>query len=86
MTLDQQALRELIDEVTHTGRKPLSIDDAETILDWADETKYPGVRAKPGDVADPSNWIGHPNRPPHVHIPGAGRSGHVPVDSGVKSR
>src|SRR5690606_23531359 len=34
---DQQALRELVDEETHGGRRPLSRDDAETILDWADE-------------------------------------------------
>lgn len=86
MTPDQKALKELIDEMTQGGRKPLGVDDAEIVLDWADEMKYPGVRAKPGDVANPSNWTGHPNRPPHIHILGAGRSGHVPVEPGVKPR
>lgn len=42
--------------MTHGGRKPLSVQDAETVLDWGRETRYPGVRAKPGDVASPSNW------------------------------
>ena len=58
MTPDQKALKEIVDEVSLGGRKPLSVDDAETILDWADEANYPGWRAKPGDVASPSNWPG----------------------------
>ena len=66
------------------GRKPLSRDDAETVLDWAEEVKYPGVRAKPGDVASPSNWKANPV--PHIHLPGAGRGGHVPVEPGVSPR
>lgn len=86
MTPVQQVLRELVDEATHGGRKPLSVNDAEAVLNWADEIKYPGVRAKPGDVVSPSNWLGHPSQPPHIHIPGAGRGGHVPVDVGVKPR
>jgi hypothetical protein len=83
---DQRALRDLVNEVTNDGRKTLSKDDAETILDWADEVGYPGARAKPGDVARPSNWKNHPDRPPHIHIPNAGRGGHVPVDPGVRPR
>ena len=84
MTPDQRALKELVDEATRNGRKPLTRDNAETILDWADEVNYPGVRAKPGDVADPSNWTANPV--PHIHIPGAGRGGHVPVEPGVRPR
>ena len=84
MTQDQRALKELVNEATRKGTKPLTRDNAETILDWADEVNYPGVRAKPGDVADPSNWTANPV--PHIHIPGAGRSGHVPVEPGVRPR
>ena len=84
MTPDQIALKELVDETTLIGRKPLTKDQAETVLDWADEVAYPGVRAKPGDVADPSNWTANPV--PHIHIPGAGRGGHVPVEPGVGPR
>ncbi len=85
-TADQRALKDLVDEATNGGRKALSKDDAETILDWAGEVKYPGARAKPGDVSDPSNWHGPPDHPPHIHIPGAGRGGHVPVQPGVRPR
>ncbi|MBM4001476.1 MAG: RHS repeat-associated core domain-containing protein [Planctomycetes bacterium] len=84
MTPGQQALRELVDETTLGGRRPLTTSQAETVLDWADEVGYPGVRAKPGDVADPSNWTGNPV--PHIHIPAAGRGGHVPVQPGVRPR
>ena len=84
MTPDQRALKDLVDEVTHGGRKPLSVEDAETVLDWAEEVDYPGLRAGPGDVANPSNWTANPV--PHIHIPGAGRGGHVPVQPGVTPR
>jgi len=84
-TPDQQALKDLVEEATNGGRKPLSVDDAETVLDWADEVNYPGWRAKPGDVANPSNWDAAGGQP-HIHIPGAGRSGHVPVQPGVRPR
>jgi len=84
MSGDQKALKDLVDEATHGGRKPLSGDDADTVLDWADEVGYPGVRAKPGDVADPSNWTANPV--PHIHVPGTGRGGHVPVEPGVRPR
>ena len=83
---DQQALQDLVRDATLGGRKPLTCPDAETVLDWADEYGYPGVRATPGDVADPSNWYGHPNRSPHIHLPGTVPSGHVPVAPGVKPR
>lgn len=59
--------------------------DAETVLDWADEVGYPGVRASAADVTGNhpgSYWEGRP----HIHIPGAGRGGHVPVDPGVTPR
>jgi RHS repeat-associated protein len=83
-TADQRALKELVDEVTLGGRKPLSAADAETVLDWADEVRYPGAGATAGDLATPSNWKANPV--PHIHIPGAGRGGHVPVEPGVKPR
>jgi hypothetical protein len=79
---DQEALSSLVDEMTLGGRKPLSVADANMILDWADEVNYPGWRAKAGDVGTPSNWVGGP----HIHIPNAGRGGHVPVLSGVAPR
>jgi hypothetical protein len=84
MTPDQQALKELVDEATNGARKPLPVGDAETILDWADETKYPGVRAGAGDVARPSNWDAGAGQP-HIHVPGIG-TGHIPVEDGVKPR
>jgi hypothetical protein len=71
---------ELVDEATLGGRKPLPVGDAETVLDWAAEVNYPGWRAGPGDVGG-GHWQG-----PHINIPGAGRSGHVPVVPGVTSR
>ena len=40
-TDDQRALRELINETTQKGRKPLTPDDANTLLDWADEVGLP---------------------------------------------
>jgi RHS repeat-associated protein len=83
-TPDQEALKDLVNEVTNGGREPLSREDAETVLDWAKEYKYPDARAKPGDVASPSNWNANPV--PHIHIPGAGRNGHVPVAPGVTPR
>jgi hypothetical protein len=86
MTPDQEALKGLVDEVKEGGKRPLAPEEAETILDWADEANYPRRRASPGDVADPSNWKGHPERLPHVHLPGAGRGGHIPVQSGVRPR
>jgi RHS repeat-associated protein len=87
MDPDQEALKDLVDEATDGGRKPLSKEDAETILDWAQEVKYPGARAKPGDVGKPSNWAGRPGHPnePHIHIPGV-ISGHIPVEPGVNPR
>lgn len=86
MKPDQQALKELVEEASHGGRRPLSSEDAETILDWAAEFDYPGARAGAGDLATPSNWTANPV--PHIHIPGAGRggSGHVPVAPGVQPR
>jgi len=84
MTPDQRALKDIVNDATNKGRKPLTKEEAETILDWADEVNYPGRRAKPADVASPSNW--HANPVPHIHIPSAGRGGHVPVEGGVQPR
>jgi len=85
MTPDQRALKDLVDEASLGGRKPLSRGDADTIMDWADEVNYPGARAKHNDVTGNhpgTQWDGKP----HIHIPGAGRGGHVPVEPGVRSR
>lgn len=84
MSGDQRAIRDLVDEATNQGRRPMAREDAETILDWAEEAGYPGVRAKHGDVASPSNWGANPV--PHIHVPGSGRGGHVPVEPGVRPR
>jgi len=86
MSPDQEALKEIVEEASRGGRNPLSVADAEAILDWAEEVNYPGARALPGDLANPSNWTANPV--PHIHIPGAGRgsSGHVPVSPGVTPR
>jgi len=82
MKPDQRALKELVDEATLGGRKPLSVDNANTILDWAEQISYPGARANPNCVACPSTWAGGP----HFHIPGAGRGGHIPVQPGLMPR
>jgi RHS repeat-associated protein len=79
---EQQALRDIVNEVTNGGRTPLSTQDGQTVLEWAKETHYPGARATPGDVASPSNWKANPV--PHIHLPGAGRGGHVPVEPGFQ--
>jgi RHS repeat-associated protein len=87
VTDDQTALKEIVDEATLGGRKPLSKTDAETILDWAEEVNYPGARAKQGDVSYPSNWAGRPGHPnePHIHVPGVG-TGHIPAEPGIVPR
>ena len=84
MNPEQRALKELVEEVTLGGRKALSRTEAETVMEWADEVKYPGFRAGPEDLASPSNWTANPV--PHIHLPGAGRGTHVPVAPGVTPR
>ena len=82
MTPDQQALKELADEASLGGRRPLSGSDANTLLDWGGEVCYPGLRASPADLAPTGNhWVGGP----HINFPGVG-SGHIPVGSGVIPR
>ena len=84
-TPDQQAVKDLANEATNGGRTPLPTDQANTIMDWATEYSYPGARATPGDVGVPSNWQGAGGQP-HIHLPGAGRGGHIPVDPGMTPR
>jgi hypothetical protein len=84
-TADQQRLKDLVNEATNTGRKPLSVNNANTVLDWAKEYNHPGVRAGAGGVTHPSNWTGN-NGQPHINTPGAGRSAHVSFDRGVSPR
>jgi RHS repeat-associated protein len=79
---EQQALKDIVNEATNGGRTPLSPQDGQTVLEWAKELQYPGARATPGDLASPSNWKANPV--PHIHLPGAGRGGHVPVEPGVQ--
>jgi hypothetical protein len=78
MTEDQVALKDLVNETTNKGRVPLSRENTETVMGWAKEYNYPGFRAGPNDLAKPSNWDARPV--PHIHLRGAGRSGHVEVD------
>ena len=69
-------------DATNGGRSPLSVPDAETVLYWGKQIKYPGLRASPNDVTGNhpgTQWDGKP----HIHLPGTGRGGHVPVDPGV---
>ena len=68
-TPDQQALGDLVRDVTNGGRKPLSGKDADTILDWGRESGL-GVR----DDRNADHWTGER----HIHVPGSG-IGHVPV-------
>jgi RHS repeat-associated protein len=84
MTPDQEALKDIVNEATFGGRKALTKDQAQTVLDWAKETKYPGVRASPSDLASPSNWKANPV--PHIHMDGVGRNTHVPVEAGFVPR
>lgn len=79
-TPDEIAIRELADEAGLFGHQPIPRDQAELLLDWADEYGYPGWRADPGSVSG-AHWLG-----PHIHIPSAGRSGHVLVEPGVLPR
>jgi RHS repeat-associated protein len=84
-TADQEALKDLADEASDEGHTAICKEDAETLLDWAKEFEYPGVRAKPNDVTGnhPGDfWDGKP----HIHIPGAGIKGHIPVQPGVRPR
>jgi RHS repeat-associated protein len=76
MTPDQIALKNLVEETTLGGRRPLTAADANTVLDLAHQVRYPGVRASAADLATPSNWTANPV--PHIHFPGVG-SGHIPV-------
>jgi hypothetical protein len=82
---DRQALNSLIKEATNNGTTPLSVEEANTILDWAEEQGIPGVRAAPDDVSVPSNWDANPDQP-HIHIPQTGLGGHIPVEPGVTPR
>ena len=39
-TPDQQALKEIVEEMTNNAKTPLSRVDTETVLDWAEEVGY----------------------------------------------
>jgi RHS repeat-associated protein len=77
MTADQIALKELVAEASVRGTQALSAENTRIVMDLAVETKYPGFRASPADLATPSNWTNNPI--PHIHLPGATKSGHIPV-------
>jgi len=69
-TPDQQALGDLVKGESDNGRKPISNQDAETLLDWGRELGK-DVR----DDRKKDHWIGGP----HIHIPGTGVK-HIPVE------
>ncbi|MCP4347076.1 MAG: RHS repeat-associated core domain-containing protein [Desulfobacterales bacterium] len=69
---DQEALNDLIGETTLGGRRPLSDDEADTVLDWADEVGTEGAR----DDRNTNHWTGGQ----HIHVPGSG-IGHIPTGS-----
>ncbi len=71
-TPDQEALKDIIQEETLGGRKPLSDEDADTVLDWADELGIDGAR----DDRGKDHWEGGE----HIHVPGSGL-GHIPTGS-----
>jgi RHS repeat-associated protein len=73
----REALRNLLNNFTHKGRKPLDPNDTETVIRWAKEYGYPGLQFGPPHT-DPINnhWEGGP----HIHLWGVGRAGnHVPI-------
>ena len=70
-TADQRALRELIDETSNKGHKPLSTDNANTLMDMAEEVGF-RVRASANDLKPINN---HWKRGPHIHID----EKHIPV-------
>jgi len=67
---DRQALNDLINDVTLGGRRPLSDNDADTVLDWTDELGISGAR----DDRESDHWRGGP----HIHVPGSGIR-HIPT-------
>jgi RHS repeat-associated protein len=88
MNEDQQAIKDLADEATNGGRVPLSPEEADILIEWAQEYDYPNWDAAPGDIGHGGlnpNW--DPKKTgegqPHIHLPGAGRGGHVPVEPGM---
>ena len=68
-TPDQEALGGIINDATNGGRKPLSNDDADTVLGWAGEVGVTGAR----DDRNTTHWVGGP----HIHVPGCGIR-HIP--------
>ena len=87
ITPNQVALKDIVNDATNFGRTRLSVDYAETVLEWADEVSYPlGNRSSYATSADPATEGNHWVRGPHIHLRGAGRRGHVPVGPGVEPR
>jgi DDE domain len=88
-TPEQEALKDLIKDITNGGRKPLSKGDAEALQDLARRVRYPGFRASPDDLATKDNhWKPDPtNQPegqPHIHMPGVKKDSHIPVEPGTQ--
>ena len=67
----QQALNDIINEETNGGRKPLSGEEADTVLDWANELGIEGARDDRGK--------GHWDEGEHIHVPGSGIR-HIPTE------
>jgi RHS repeat-associated protein len=86
-TPDQSALNSMARDAERRptrGQPPLTHDEAQTMIDWADETGMP-VRASASDTgaSGPSHWTPDGRTPtPHVHVAGH----HVPVQPGFVPR
>ena len=67
---DRQALNDLINEQIQGGRRPLSDNDADQVLEWAKEQNIPGTRDDRGE----GHWEGGD----HIHVPQSGVR-HIPT-------
>ncbi len=55
MTGNQVALKKLVDQLTKGGRKRLTVDQANIIMEWAAKVRYPGFHATADDLAEVGN-------------------------------
>jgi hypothetical protein len=71
---NQRALADIVNENTANCTKPLSSEDAHTVMDWADELNLTerGAHASESDVTG-AHW-----ERPHIHVPGSAKP-HVPI-------
>ena len=71
---ERQALNGIIKEETNNGHTPLTGEEADIVLDWANEQGISGVDDHRGD----DHWVGGN----HIHIPetGIASGDHIPVE------